>query len=31
LTIYNMNYFKSFLQQMELYSKEFLGREGGRR
>lgn len=31
LTISNMNYFKSFLQQMELYSKEFSGREGGRR
>ena len=31
LTISNMNYFKSFLQQMELYSKEFSGREEGRR
>lgn len=31
LTISNMNYFKSFLQQMELYSKEFSEREGRRR
>ena len=31
LTISNMNYFKSFLQQMELYSKEFSEREVGRR
>jgi len=30
LTISNMNYFKSFLQQMELYSKEFSEREGRR-
>ena len=30
LTISNMNYFMSFLQQMELYSKEFSGREGRR-
>jgi hypothetical protein len=31
LSISNMNYFKSFLQQMELYSKEFSEREVGRR
>ena len=31
LTLSNMNYFKSFLQQMELYSKEFSEREGRRR
>ncbi len=31
VTISNMNYFKSFLQQMELYSKEFSEREGRRR
>ena len=31
LTLSNMNYFKSFLQQMELYSKEFSEREVRRR
>ena len=30
LTLSNMNYFKSFLQQMELYSKEFSERQGRR-
>lgn len=31
LTISNMNYFKSFLQQMELYSKEFSETQEGQR
>ena len=30
LTISNLNYFKSFLQQMELYSKEFSEKQGRR-